>query len=227
MLYLQLQIRRVILLRNIRIIASKNIIGNRIRLRLEMSTNLDVTEHNEYIYHKPVMLEECMDSLAVKQGGLYIDCTLGGGGHTKAILQRGGSVIGLDQDLDAVKTANEILQDYIKMNACEIIQSNFRNIETALSMSQLFGSRTPPFVDGVLMDLGVSSHQINEPSRGFAFGSDGPLDMRMSNAPITASSLTAAKILNEWSLSEIADALFQFGDEKRSRQIAREIVASR
>lgn len=96
-------------------------------------------------------------------------------------MQRGGSVIGLDQDLDAVKTANEILQDYIKMNACEIIQSNFRNIETALSMSQLFGSRTPPFVDGVLMDLGVSSHQINEPSRGFAFGSDGPLDMRMSN----------------------------------------------
>lgn len=100
-------------------------------------------------------------------------------------MQRGGSVIGLDQDLDAVKTANEILKDYIETNKCEIIQSNFRNIETALSMSRLFGSRTPSFVDGVLMDLGVSSHQINEPSRGFAFGSDGPLDMRMSNGKMS------------------------------------------
>ncbi len=80
-----------------------------------------------------------------------------------------------------MKTANEVLQDFIKMHKCEIIQSNFRNIESALSSSKLFGSRSPPYVDGVLMDLGVSSHQIDEPSRGFAFGSDGPLDMRMSN----------------------------------------------
>jgi len=214
-------------------------------------------------YHNPVMVEECLDALAIKKDGLYVDCTLGGGGHTKCnlylsnnyrsliifecmkgILQRGGMVLGLDQDPEAINTTTALLNEYITSGKLEILQSNFRSIEAALKSSTLCSERGSQLVDGVLMDLGVSSHQINEPNRGFAFGSNGPLDMRMSGGnfrwndlstfPVqlimagnSASSITAATICNEWSVNAIADALYAFGDEKRSRQIAREIVYSR
>ena len=184
-------------------------------------------EREEYDYHLPVMLNECCDNLSIKEGGVYVDCTMGGGGHTKAILERGGNVIGLDQDPDAIAKTSATLSKYIESGNLEIIQTNFRFIEDAVKSSKLAAKTESKLVDGVLMDLGISSHQIDEPSRGFSFGADGPLDMRMGQGVGDSGSLTAASIVNEWDLTTIANVLYQFGEETRSRQIAREIVASR
>eukprot|EP01038_Epipyxis_sp_PR26KG_P012978 gene12978-17403_t len=188
-------------------------------------------QNADYSYHLPVMKKECCDYLNIKSGGIYVDCTLGGGGHTRAILERGGFVVGLDQDPDAIKTTSDALRVYINNNSFEIIPTNFRDIEFALKDSKLAKNGK---VDGVLMDLGVSSFQINEPNRGFAFGQDGPLDMRMNkglpnstNDIFDSKELTASIILNTWDVEEIADILYKYGDEVRSRQIAREIVANR
>lgn len=176
-------------------------------------------------YHIPVLLNECCEYLDIKQDGVYVDCTLGGGGHTREILMRGGRVIGLDQDPDAIaKTSLELL-NYIETDRLEIIQTNFRYLERAIKSSKFANGKN---VDGILMDLGISSHQIDEPSRGFAFGADGPLDMRMGQGMTAgASDFTASTIINEWETDRLANVLFDFGDETRSRQIAREIVASR
>ena len=182
-------------------------------------------ERQEYDYHLPVMLNECCDNLLIKPGGVYVDCTMGGGGHTKAILERGGNVIGLDQDPDAIAKTSSTLSKYIESGNLEIIQTNFRFIQDAVRNSKLASKTDTKLVDGILMDLGISSHQIDEPSRGFAFGADGPLDMRMGQSD--SGSITAASIVNEWDLTTIANVLYQFGEETRSRQIAREIVASR
>ncbi len=195
-----------------------------------------ITKHGEepkkhgYDYHIPVMKDECMQYLAIKEGGIYVDCTMGGGGHTRAILERGGRVIGLDQDPDAVMTATVFLQDFITKGQLEVIPINFRNIKEALCRS-IFAKGQP--IDGVLIDLGISSYQIDEASRGFSFGADGPLDMRMHQGMVDNTligsdrSLTAAKIVNEWNQDDIANILFHYGDETRSRVIAREIVANR
>ncbi|KAJ1437212.1 MraW methylase family-domain-containing protein [Ochromonadaceae sp. CCMP2298] len=187
-------------------------------------------ESDDYWYHVPVMRDECCDLLKIKEGGVYVDCTLGGGGHTKAILERGGSVIGLDQDPDAIARASGVLSSYIASGQCELIQTNFRHIRSAVASSKLAADRHG-LVDGVLMDLGISSFQINEASRGFAFGQDGPLDMRMNKgqagqAPPTKG-FSAHDIINEWEGTAIADVLFNYGDETRSRVLAREIVAAR
>ena len=128
------------------------------------------------VYHVPVLLKECCEYLEIKQDGIYVDCTLGGGGHTHEILKRGGRVIGLDQDPDAIAKTSADLITYIETGRLEIIQTNFRYIERAIKSSKFADGK---HVDGILMDLGISSHQIDEPSRGFAFGADGPLDMRM------------------------------------------------
>jgi 16S rRNA (cytosine1402-N4)-methyltransferase len=206
------------------------------------------SQQQQYEYHLPVMLEECLDHLRIKPGGVYLDCTLGGGGHSKAILDRGGYVIGLDQDSDAIARASIVCKDYIREGKMEIFQTNFRNsADTVLSRSKLLqtaaanrdsssGSGSGSIgADGVLMDLGISSHQIDEASRGFAFGSEGPLDMRMEQQGQTqqqqqtgtAATLTAATIVNEWDVDRLANVLYEYGDETRSRQIAREIVATR
>eukprot|EP01032_Pedospumella_encystans_P017702 gene17702-20164_t len=189
----------------------------------------------DYSYHYPVMKDECCDYLNIKAGGVYVDCTLGGGGHTKAILDRGGYVIGIDQDPDAIKRSHLILQDYIDRGSCEIIQSNFRNIQTAIANSRFAGqsSGRNGRVDGVLMDLGISSFQIDEGSRGFAFGQDGPLDMRMSKGEVgmlqnkADTRLSAHDIVNTWTSDAIADVLYNYGDETRSRSIAQRIVERR
>lgn len=128
------------------------------------------------VYHVPVLLKECCEYLGIKQDGIYVDCTLGGGGHTLEIMKRGGRVIGLDQDPDAIAKTSADLATYIETGRLEIIQTNFRYIERAIRSSKFADGK---HVDGILMDLGISSHQIDEPSRGFAFGADGPLDMRM------------------------------------------------
>lgn len=133
------------------------------------------------VYHVPVLLKECCEYLEIKQDGIYVDCTLGGGGHTHEILRRGGRVIGLDQDPDAIAKTSADLISYIESGRLEIIQTNFRYIERAIKTSKFADGK---YVDGILMDLGISSHQIDEPSRGFAFGADGPLDMRMGQGEL-------------------------------------------
>ena len=185
-----------------------------------------------YDYHVPVLRDECLEYLQVKPGGVYVDCTLGGGGHTRAILNSGGSVIGFDQDPDAVAKASLVCKEFIDAGKLEIFQCNFRSFaDVVLTKSALASARGGGGgggVDGILMDLGVSSHQINEPSRGFAFGADGPLDMRMSKGQaVGAGGITAATIVNEYSADALANVLYDFGEETRSRQIAREIVSAR
>ena len=138
-------------------------------------------------YHVPVLLNECCEYLVIKENGIYVDCTLGGGGHTREILKRGGRVIGLDQDPDAIAKTSADLISYIESGQLEIIQTNFRYIERAIKSSKFADGMN---VDGVLMDLGISSHQIDEPSRGFAFGADGPLDMRMGQGKSIYSKLS-------------------------------------
>ena len=151
--------------------------------RFAGSRSVDTDDYDDSIpqdgpreYHVPVLLNECCEYLVIKQDGVYVDCTLGGGGHTREILKRGGRVIGLDQDPDAIAKTSADLISYIETGRLEIIQTNFRYIERAVKSSKFADGRN---VDGILMDLGISSHQIDEPSRGFAFGADGPLDMRM------------------------------------------------
>lgn len=122
-----------------------------------------LVQGEEKSYHIPVLLNECCEYLDIKQNGLYVDCTLGGGGHTREILQRGGRVIGLDQDPDSIAKTSIELSEYIESNRLEIIQTNFRYIERAIKSSQMADGQ---LVDGVLMDLGISSHQIDEPTRG-------------------------------------------------------------
>jgi 16S rRNA (cytosine1402-N4)-methyltransferase len=162
---------------------------------------------------------------------LYVDCTLGGGGHTQAILQRGGKVIGLDQDTNAIQHASSLLQSHLLSGKLEILFCNFRDMNDSIRRnSKLFASQG--FVDGVLMDLGVSSHQIDCASRGFAFGSDGPLDMRMNQFEDQGSiehakTTTAKDIVNGCDVETLSNILFQYGDERRSRQIAREVVLAR
>lgn len=187
----------------------------------------EASEVVDNAYHIPVLLNECCDYLSIKRDGLYVDCTLGGGGHTKEIIKRGGRVIGLDQDPDSIAKTSRELAEYISTERLEIIQTNFRFIEQAVSSAKLAHGQP---VDGILMDLGISSHQIDEPSRGFAFGADGPLDMRMGQGVTAngdAGEFTAATIVNDWTVEDIADTLYHFGEETRSRQIAREIVLAR
>ena len=210
-----------------------------------ISTSFDGASHDpsSYSYHVPVLRDECCKYLSIKKDGIYVDCTLGFGGHTRAVLERGGRVIGLDQDPDAISITSTVLKDYIDTKRLDIIQTNFRHIVDAVKRSSFFAasSTSTGLVDGVLMDLGISSHQIDEATRGFSFSRDGPLDMRMFGGTGTgtgttfsgeregesSTSITAAHIINEFDTTALANILYEYGEETRSRQIAREIVASR
>ncbi len=169
-------------------------------------------------YHTPVMLAECLEALNLGPDKTILDGTLGGGGHSASISEHlgpGGTLIGLDQDPDALDAAGKRLE----CAPCQVklVRSNFENIEDALDQLEITG------VDGILLDLGVSSHQLDTPGRGFAFRSQGPLDMRMN--PETGES--AAELLQRLSEKEIAQILFEYGEESRSRRIAAEIVRAR
>lgn len=186
-------------------------------------------------YHVPVMMNECCDLLNIRPRGIYVDCTMGGGGHTRAILERGGRVIGIDQDPDSIERVKRLLSSYIAAGDLEVIQTNFRNIRDAIASSKLVGDGDG-VVDGVLMDLGISSFQIDEATRGFAFSQDGPLDMRMNKGMLGSELdegipmpkvVSAFDIINFWDANDIADILYNYGDEVRSRVIAREIVLAR
>lgn len=165
-------------------------------------------------YHLPVLLEETINALNIRSDGVYVDGTAGGGGHSFAIASqlKSGRLISLDQDPDAIKQATKRL---VGLPAI-VVRRNFRYMDEVLREQQV------DEVDGVLLDIGVSSHQLDEPERGFSYHADAPLDMRMSQE-----GTTAADLVNELSEQELADIFYRFGEEKFSRPIARAIVAAR
>lgn len=165
------------------------------------------------MYHKPVLLKRSVDDLVTNPDGIYVDCTFGGGGHSREILSRlseNGRLFAFDQDLDA-------LQNKIDDARFTLINQNFRFLENSLLMYGISG------VDGVLADLGVSSHQFDEAARGFSTRSDAPLDMRMN----VRQNLDARRIINEYEEEQLADLFYHYGELREARKLAREIVSYR
>lgn len=173
--------------------------------------------------HTPVLLDEVLEWLRIKPDGIYVDATLGAGGHSAAIAARlsagQGRLISLDRDAQALQIARDRLKEFGSL--VTFVHSPFSRIAEAV---QGLGIAT---VDGVLADLGVSSMQLDRPERGFSFREAGPLDMRMSGGELDEDSLTADEIVNRWPEKEIADLLFQEAEEHDSRRIARSIVKAR
>ncbi len=163
-------------------------------------------------YHNPVLLNECIDGLNIKPTGIYVDVTFGGGGHSKLILKNliGGKLYAFDQDKNAQE--NALPEDGFKL-----INTNFRHLKNFLRME---GVRK---IDGLLADLGVSSHQFDIAERGFSIRFNGELDMRMN----TSSPLSAKQVVNEYVQQDLANILFKYGELRNSRAIAREIVTAR
>ena len=169
--------------------------------------------------HTSVLLEEVLDTLAIRPDGIYVDGTLGGGGHSYHILERlteGGRLIGIDQDTDAIAAAGERLAQF--GDAVTIVHDNYENIAGVLSDLSIRK------VNGILLDLGVSSYQLDNPERGFTYRTDdAPLDMRMDQS----SSLTAKEIVNTYSAEELTRILREYGEEKCAARIAANIVKRR
>ncbi|EFM12811.1 S-adenosyl-methyltransferase MraW [Paenibacillus curdlanolyticus YK9] len=175
--------------------------------------------------HVTVLMEEAIDGLAVKPDGIYVDCTLGGAGHSSGIVSRlggGGRLIAFDQDDWAHDNARIRLAS--SMDKVTLIKSNFRYLEQRLLECEGVPQKDGiPQVDGILFDLGVSSPQLDEAERGFSYNHDAPLDMRMDRDI----ALTAGDIVNTWDERDIARILMEYGEEKFARKIAREIGAAR
>lgn len=167
------------------------------------------------IRHRPVMVREVLEHLSPERGGLYFDGTLGDGGHSESILESGPDVrvIGVDQDPDALEVAARRLSRF--GDRVELVHGNFREA--------VLGVEEP--LSGALLDLGLSSRQLDERSRGFSFRPGTPLDMRMPGA--SSGMVTAADLLNELPESELADLFYRYGEERRSRRLASEVVARR
>ena len=163
-------------------------------------------------YHNPVLLNECIKGLAIKPTGIYVDVTFGGGGHSKLILKNidGGKLYAFDQDKNAHENA-------LSADGFKLINANFRHLKNFLRME---GVRK---IDGLLADLGVSSHQFDVAERGFSTRFDGELDMRMN----TNSPLSAKQVVNEYGQQDLANILFKYAELRNSRAIAREIVNAR
>lgn len=164
-------------------------------------------------YHSPVLLRESVDALDIKKDGVYVDVTFGGGGHSREILKRlgkNGKLFAFDQDLDAIKNR---LED----ERFTLIEENFRYVGKFL---KFYGVRK---VDGILADLGVSSHQFDEGERGFSIRFDGDLDMRMNQS----AKLSAKNVVNEYEEKQLADVLFLYGELRNARAISRTIVEER
>jgi 16S rRNA (cytosine1402-N4)-methyltransferase len=169
-------------------------------------------------YHTPVLLKEVVNQLQPRRGGLYVDCTVGGGGHAREILRvcgPAGQLIGLDWDEEAIAASREWLSEFGAR--VQLVRASYVELERVLM------SLGVTAVDGVLFDLGVSSRQFDEPERGFSVLRDGPLDMRMSRQL----GATARDILRAASLEELAKIFRVYGEEKRSRAIARKIITER
>ncbi|MFD1928966.1 16S rRNA (cytosine(1402)-N(4))-methyltransferase RsmH [Sporosarcina siberiensis] len=164
--------------------------------------------------HTTVLLNEAVDGLNIKDDGIYVDCTLGGAGHSMEILKHlspQGKLICFDQDSTAIEVAKERLKDHLEQVI--FIRSNFRFLKEELEKIGITK------VDGILYDLGVSSPQLDTPERGFSYHLDAPLDMRMDmDAP-----LTAYEVVNEWSYQDLIRIFFRYGEEKFSKRVARKI----
>ncbi|MBQ3933025.1 MAG: 16S rRNA (cytosine(1402)-N(4))-methyltransferase RsmH [Lachnospiraceae bacterium] len=168
--------------------------------------------------HKSVLLEETVDSLNVKPGGIYVDGTLGGGGHSLEICKRlngQGRLIGIDQDQDAINAATKRLEEY--KDLVTIVRSNYEEIADVLRSLDIES------VDGIVLDLGVSSYQLDDAERGFSYMADAPLDMRMDQR----NSKTAKDIVNEYSEMELYRVIRDYGEDKFAKNIAKNIVKAR
>lgn len=166
--------------------------------------------------HYSVLANECMELLDIKPDGIYVDCTLGGAGHTRLILSRlgeNGRVIGIDRDNDALANAKEKIND----SRFTPFKSNYEDVATVLDELGIEKA------DGFLFDLGVSSYQLDTPERGFSYINDAPLDMRMD----TSGGITAYDVVNTYSESELARIIFEYGEDKFARRIASRIVRER
>jgi 16S rRNA (cytosine1402-N4)-methyltransferase len=179
-------------------------------MKSDLQTPLDLEEID--FSHIPVLSQEVITGLNIQGGGNYLDLTIGGGGHSRLILETAEDVkiTAVDQDLDALNAAKENLSEF--GNRVNFIHSNFANYQ--------FPENT---YDGILADLGVSSYHLDNPERGFSFRNTASLDMRMNQQQ----SLTAGDIINEWEEKELADIFFKYGEERLSRKIARRIVENR
>lgn len=168
--------------------------------------------------HIPVMAKECIDALKIKKNGIYIDCTMGGAGHSSKIAEQlsdEGLLIAIDQDADAIKAGSERLSRF--KDRVRIVQANFSELREVLD------SISVDKADGLLVDLGVSSHQLDSRERGFSYHSDAPLDMRMNQS----GDLSAFQVVNEYSEEQLKKILFEYGEERYSPQIAARIVRER
>ncbi|MFW2135175.1 16S rRNA (cytosine(1402)-N(4))-methyltransferase RsmH [Chryseobacterium sp. TY4] len=165
------------------------------------------------MYHNPVLLKDSVDALVTNPDGVYVDCTFGGGGHSREILSRlsqEGRLFSFDQDTDA-------LQNALDDSRFTLINQNFRFLENSMLMYGV------PQVDGILADLGVSSHQFDEADRGFSIRSNAPLDMRMN----VMQALDAKKVINEYEEEQLADIFYYYGELREARKLARQIVHHR
>ncbi|MBL0338687.1 MAG: 16S rRNA (cytosine(1402)-N(4))-methyltransferase RsmH [Rhodospirillaceae bacterium] len=170
--------------------------------------------HADFTHH-PVLLEEVVEGLNLHDGGVYVDTTFGNGGYSAAFLSRVNcKVVGIDRDPQVISRAQELSQQY--PGRFEFVQGLFSQ------MDQLLLACNIRKVDGIALDLGVSSRQLDDPKRGFSFRLDGPLDMRMS-----MNGISAADIINNWSEKQLSDLFFELGEEPSARRIARAIVYSR
>jgi 16S rRNA (cytosine1402-N4)-methyltransferase len=166
--------------------------------------------------HEPVMVAEVLAHLEPQRGGLFVDCTVGLGGHARALLEAGAArLIGLDRDTEALRLAREALAPY--GDRAELVHSDYR------AMTEVLDSRGIGSVQGVLADLGVSSLQLDAANRGFSFRRDEPLDMRMD----TSTGSTAAEAIAAADEQTLADVIYEFGEERHARRVARAIVAGR
>lgn len=167
--------------------------------------------------HISVLLGEVLDGLNIKKDGIYVDGTLGGAGHSSEIVKRltTGKLIGIDQDLNALKKASEVLEEY--SDKVILIHNNYENIDEVLNDLGI------EKVDGILLDLGVSSHQLDEKSRGFSHNKDAPLDMRMDET----SSFSAWDVVNKYSEEELEKIIWNYGEDRWARRIAKFIVEER
>lgn len=163
--------------------------------------------------HKSVLFDEAIESLNIDKSKIILDGTAGGGGHSREIAKRAGRLIAVDQDPDAIKVLHERLDSFDNVT---IVQNNFSNVKDILKEQGI------EKIDGMLLDLGVSSFQLDTAQRGFSYHTDAPLDMRMSK-----SGLSAKDVVNTYSETELADILFRYGEEKFARRIAKNIVLHR
>ena len=167
--------------------------------------------------HIPVLLQECIDGLNIKENGIYVDGTLGGAGHSSKIVEKlseSGTLIGIDRDTEALKSASEKLKDFKNVKYVHGNHDDIKNILEDLQIEE---------VDGILLDLGVSSYQLDEASRGFSYMQDAPLDMRMDKT----SELTAEYIVNNYDEEKLAKIIYEYSEEKFSRNIAKRICEYR